>query len=125
MYGVYGNFEVHSSFLIRRRIDPVSYTHLDVYKRQALQNGAAALRYGSLIDLFGFLHADGRIVDALDNTLRVFFQQPSDIRTAAAAAVQPLGVRRSIQKLKGETIKKKRSKLIHRRLSSITPKGKL
>ena len=69
-------------------------------RHTALQNGAATLRDGGLVDLFRLLHADGRIVDALDDPLRAFFQQPPDIRTAAAAAVQPLGVRRSIQKLK-------------------------
>lgn len=65
-----------------------------------MQNGAATLRDGGFVDLFGFLHADGGIVNALDNTLRAFFQKSLDVRPAAAAAVQHLGVRRSIQKLK-------------------------
>ena len=65
-----------------------------------MQNGAAALRNGGLIGLFGFLHADGRIVNALDDALGAFFQQSLDVRPAAATAVQHLGIRRSIQKLK-------------------------
>ena len=35
-----------------------------------------------------------------DDTLRAFFQQSLDVRPTAAAAVQHLGVRRNIQKLK-------------------------
>ena len=47
----------------------------DHIRHAALQNGAAAHRYGGLVDLFGFLHTDGGIVNALDNTLRAFFQK--------------------------------------------------
>ena len=65
-----------------------------------MQDGAASLCDGGLVDLLGFLHTDGGIVNALDNTLRAFFQKSLDVRPSAAAAVQHLGVRRSIQKLK-------------------------
>ena len=80
------------------RIEPVICE--DHIRHTALQHVAASFCNGSFIDLFGFLHADGRIVDALHDPLRVFFQQPFHVRTTTAAAVQHLGIRRSIQKLK-------------------------
>ena len=36
-----------------------------------MQDGAASLRDGGLVDLFGFLYTDGRIVNALDEIRRV------------------------------------------------------
>ena len=82
----------------RDRIKPVICE--DHIRHTALQDGTAPLRDGGLVDLFRLLHADGRIVDALHDTLRAFFQQPFHVRTTTAAAVQHLGIRRSIQKLK-------------------------
>src|SRR5699024_182352 len=82
----------------RYRIEPVACK--DHIRHAALQNGAAALRYGGLVDLFGFLHADERIVDALHDTLRAFFQKSLDVRSSAAAAVQHLGVQSKLQKAK-------------------------
>ena len=82
----------------RHRIEPVISKHH--IRHAALQNGAAALRYGGLVDLFGFLHTDGGIVNALDNTLRAFFQKSLDVRPSAAAAVQHLGVQSKLQKAK-------------------------
>ena len=82
----------------RHRIEPVVRKHH--IRHAALQDDTAALRDGGLVDLFRLLHADWRIVDALDDALRTFFQQPFHVRTAAAAAVQYLGVRRGIQKPK-------------------------
>jgi len=43
-------------------------------RHTALQDGAAPLRDDGFVDLFGFLHADGGIVNALDDTLWAFFQ---------------------------------------------------
>ena len=82
----------------RDRIKPVICE--DHIRHTALQDGAASLRDGGLVDLFGFLHTDGGIVNALDNTLRAFFQQSFHVRPAAAAAVQHLGVQRKLQKVK-------------------------
>ncbi len=46
----------------------------DDIRYAALQNDTAAIRDGGLVDLFRFLHADGRIVDALDLALRTLFR---------------------------------------------------
>ena len=81
----------------RDRVKPVIRKHH--IRHAALQDGTAALRDGGLVDLFGFLYADGWIVDALHDTLWAFFKQPSDIRPAAAA-VQYCGIRRKLQKPK-------------------------
>ena len=61
-------------------------------RHAALQNGATPLLNCSSVELPGLLHADGRIVDALDDAMRAFFQQPFYVRPAAAAAIQNLGV---------------------------------
>ena len=56
-------------------------------RRAALQNGATPLLNRNSVELSSLLHADGRIVDALDDAMRAFFQQPFYVRPAAAAAI--------------------------------------
>ena len=72
----------------------------DPFRHTALQNRAAPLCDGVRIDLLGFLHADGRVVDALHNSMRTLFQHSLDVCPAAAAAIQHLGVRHDVQKPK-------------------------
>ena len=52
------------------------------------------------IETAGFFDADSRVIHALYDAARTPFQQPFDIRSAAAAAVQHLCVRRKMQKVK-------------------------
>ena len=47
----------------RHRVEPVVRKHH--IRHAALQNGAAPLRDGGLVDLFRLLHADGRIVGCI------------------------------------------------------------
>lgn len=61
-------------------------------RHTALQNGATPLLNCSSVELSSPLHADGRIVDALNDAMRAFFQQPFYVRPAAAAAIQHLGI---------------------------------
>ena len=56
------------------------------------KNGATPLLNCGSVELSSLLHADGRIVDALDDAMRAFFQQPFYVRPAAAAAIQHLGI---------------------------------
>ena len=82
----------------RDRIKPILRKN-DMLHAALPHHTAPLLNCGS-VEASSLLHADGRIIDALDDAPRAFFQKSLDVRPSAAAAVQHLGVRRGIQKLK-------------------------
>ena len=64
-----------------------------------LQNDAAAIQNGVLVDLFRLFDADGRIVDAFDLAVWALFEHRPDVRASTAAAVQHARILRNLRKL--------------------------
>ena len=82
----------------RYRIEPVACK--DHIRHAALQNGAAAHRYGGLVDLLDFSTLTGNSQCPSRYPPGIFFRSLLMFAPPAAAAVQHLGVRSKLQKLK-------------------------
>lgn len=80
----------------RDRVEPAACENDLLYA--PLPHGAAARLNRVRIAFARLLRADGRIIDALDDAPRAFFQERPDIRASAAAAVENSCVRRKLQK---------------------------
>ena len=79
-----------------------------------LQNDAAAIQNGVLVDLFRLFDADGRIVDAFDLAVWALFEHRPDVRAFTAAAVQDACVLCDLGKLQSPIRERAMADVHHR-----------
>ena len=76
----------------RDRVEPRGRE--DHFCHASLPHDAALVRDRIPVEPPRLFHADSGIVNALDDALRILFQEPADVRASAAAAVPNFCVRR-------------------------------